>query len=157
MWQGPTSSPILFPVTEEDPILCSFSRCMAADVLSVWRRHHTPGRRELWLFWWGDDPSFAELIHNELSSEYLRASGDDPARARRKFRNVLASSVELPNILCFPCKPIFYSQVTRDRIFHTATRGGELGFKILQVLIRSLRGAVNHRGDGFHDDLSHLD
>lgn len=70
VWQGPTSSPILFPVTEEDPILCSFSRCMAADVLSVWRRHHTPGRRELWLFWWGDDPSFAELIHNELSSEY---------------------------------------------------------------------------------------
>ncbi|MEQ2207174.1 hypothetical protein XENOCAPTIV_008314, partial [Xenoophorus captivus] len=69
VWQGPTSSPILFPVTEEDPILCSFSRCLAADVLSVWRRHHTPGRRELWLFWWGDDPSFAELIHNELSSE----------------------------------------------------------------------------------------
>lgn len=70
MWQGPTSSPILFPVTEEDPILCSFSRCLAADVLSVWRRHHTPGRRELWLFWWGDDPSFAELIHNELSSKF---------------------------------------------------------------------------------------
>lgn len=69
VWQGPTSSPILFPVTEEDPILCSFSRCLAADVLSVWRRHHTPGRRELWLFWWGDDPSFAELIHNELSSK----------------------------------------------------------------------------------------
>lgn len=71
MWQGPTSSPILFPVTEEDPILCSFSRCLAADVLSVWRRHHTPGRRELWLFWWGDDPSFAELIHNELSSKCI--------------------------------------------------------------------------------------
>lgn len=44
---------------------------MAADVLSVWRRHHTPGRRELWLFWWGDDPSFAELIHNELSSKCI--------------------------------------------------------------------------------------
>lgn len=72
MCQGPTSSPILFPVTEEDPILCSFSRCLAADVLSVWRRHHTPGRRELWLFWWGDDPSFAELIHNELSSKFMQ-------------------------------------------------------------------------------------
>lgn len=72
MWHGPTSSPILFPVTEEDPILCSFSRCLAADVLSVWRRHHTPGRRELWLFWWGDDPSFAELIHNELSSKHIQ-------------------------------------------------------------------------------------
>lgn len=97
MWQGPTSSPILFPVTEEDPILCSFSRCMAADVLSVWRRHHTPGRRELWLFWWGDDPSFAELIHNELSSEYPQRFGGSRV-CSAKFCNILASSVELPNI-----------------------------------------------------------
>lgn len=107
VWQGPTSSPILFPVTEEDPILCSFSRCMAADVLSVWRRHHTPGRRELWLFWWGDDPSFAELIHNELSSEYPEHCGctrvcvcvcsAGPRRGQCHFRNILASSVELAN------------------------------------------------------------
>lgn len=38
VWQGPTSAPILFPVTEEDPILSSFSRCLKADVLGVWRR-----------------------------------------------------------------------------------------------------------------------
>uniref|UniRef100_A0A4W5QHX0 Mediator complex subunit Med13 N-terminal domain-containing protein n=1 Tax=Hucho hucho TaxID=62062 RepID=A0A4W5QHX0_9TELE len=69
VWQGPTSAPILFPVTEEDPILCSFSRCLKADVLSVWRRSQRPGRRELWLFWWGDDPNFAELIHHELTAE----------------------------------------------------------------------------------------
>ncbi|CAB1352518.1 unnamed protein product [Coregonus sp. 'balchen'] len=68
VWQGPTSAPILFPVTEEDPILCSFSRCLKADVLSVWRRSQRPGRRELWLFWWGDDPNFAELIHHELTA-----------------------------------------------------------------------------------------
>lgn len=67
MWQGPTSAPILFPVTEEDPILCSFSRCLKADVLSVWRRSQRQGRRELWLFWWGDDPNFADLIHHELA------------------------------------------------------------------------------------------
>lgn len=99
MWQGPTSSPILFPVTEEDPILCSFSRCMAADVLSVWRRHHAPGRRELWLFWWGDDPSFAELIHNELSSEYPQYFGcllnGGQSEGKCEFRNISASSVEL--------------------------------------------------------------
>lgn len=117
MWQGPTSSPILFPVTEEDPILCSFSRCMAADVLSVWRRHHTPGRRELWLFWWGDDPSFAELIHNELSSECPRALRTVPSALGRKFRNVSASSVAL--WFFPPRKAIFYSQVTRDRTFHS--------------------------------------
>lgn len=69
VWQGPTSAPILFPVTEEDPILCSFSRCLKADVLSVWRRSQRQGRRELWLFWWGDDPNFADLIHHELAGE----------------------------------------------------------------------------------------
>ena len=69
MWQGPDSAPILFPVTEEDPILCSFSHCLKADVLSVWRRSQRPGRRELWLFWWGDDPSYGDLIHHELDGE----------------------------------------------------------------------------------------
>ena len=75
VWQGGTSSPMLFPVTEEDPILCSFSRCLSSDVLSVWRRHQSAGRRELWLFWWGDDPSFAELIHNELTSKFQLQMG----------------------------------------------------------------------------------
>lgn len=69
VWQGPTSAPMLFPVTEEDPILCSFSRCLKADVLSVWRRSQRQGRRELWLFWWGDDPNFADLIHHELAGK----------------------------------------------------------------------------------------
>lgn len=69
VWQGPTSAPILFPVTEEDPILSSFSRCLKADVLGVWRRDQRPGRRELWIFWWGEDPSFADLIHHDLSGE----------------------------------------------------------------------------------------
>ncbi|KAL8199105.1 UNVERIFIED_CONTAM: mediator complex subunit Srb9 [Gekko kuhli] len=67
VWQGPTSAPILFPVTEEDPILSSYSRCLKADILSVWRRDQRPGRRELWIFWWGDDPSFTDLIHHDLS------------------------------------------------------------------------------------------
>lgn len=76
MWQGPTSAPILFPVTEEDPILSSFSRCLKADVLSVWRRDQRPGRRELWIFWWGDDPNFADLIHHDLSGRsFGRAQG----------------------------------------------------------------------------------
>lgn len=69
VWQGPTSAPILFPVTEEDPILSSFSRCLKADVLGVWRRDQRPGRRELWIFWWGKDPNFADLIHHDLSGE----------------------------------------------------------------------------------------
>ncbi|TNN77005.1 Mediator of RNA polymerase II transcription subunit 13 [Liparis tanakae] len=75
VWQGPTSAPILFPVTEEDPILCSFSRCLKADVLSVWRRSQRQGRRELWLFWWGDDPNFADLIHHELTGGHIHIKG----------------------------------------------------------------------------------
>ena len=56
-------------MTEEDPILSSFSRCLKADVLGVWRRDQRPGRRELWIFWWGEDPNFADLIHHDLSEE----------------------------------------------------------------------------------------
>lgn len=38
----------------------------------------------------------------------------------------------------------------------TAGKGGELDFKILQVLIRLLRASVNHGNDGFHYKLSYL-
>lgn len=117
MWQGPTSSPILFPVTEEDPILCSFSRCMAADVLSVWRRHPTPGRRELWLFWWGDDPSFAELIHNELSSEYPQRVRTKPPVLGGDFATSWHPLLSCQTFSVFPSHAIFYSQMTRARIF----------------------------------------
>lgn len=33
------------------------------------RRDQRPGRRELWIFWWGEDPNFADLIHHDLSGE----------------------------------------------------------------------------------------
>lgn len=101
VWQGPTSSPIVFPVTEEDPILCSFSRCLKADVLSVWRRHQTPGRRELWLFWWGDDPNFAELIHHELSSRFsnfLHIAAPNTYLALKKHTHHHLASCYIPNV-----------------------------------------------------------
>lgn len=85
VWQGPTSAPILFPVTEEDPILCSFSRCLKADVLSVWRRSQRQSRRELWLFWWGDDPNFADLIHHELAGGDPLALFYEPVRAHALY------------------------------------------------------------------------
>lgn len=37
-----------------------------------------------------------------------------------------------------------------------ATKGGELDFKILQVLIIWLRATVNHSNDRFHYNLSKL-
>ncbi|CAL8266777.1 unnamed protein product [Merluccius merluccius] len=78
VWQGPTSAP------EEDPILCSFSRCLKADVLSVWRRSQRPGRRELWLFWWGDDPSYGDLIHHELDGAVIKCSSMGNERDNRR-------------------------------------------------------------------------
>lgn len=102
VWQGPTSSPIVFPVTEEDPILCSFSRCLKADVLSVWRRHQTPGRRELWLFWWGDDPNFAELIHHELSS---------------RFYVFLPIAAPITQLACLKFFCVFVSECLKERLW----------------------------------------
>lgn len=37
----------------------------------MWRRDQRPGRRELWIFWWGDDPNFADLIHHDLTGKLL--------------------------------------------------------------------------------------
>eukprot|EP00058_Branchiostoma_floridae_P020203 XP_002605693.1 hypothetical protein BRAFLDRAFT_218537 [Branchiostoma floridae] len=44
----------------EDPILSSFAKCLAADVFCVWRQ------RELWIFWYGDDPDLTDVLHPEL-------------------------------------------------------------------------------------------
>lgn len=68
-WQGPVGTPLVIPVAEDDAILCSFSRCLKANVLCVWRRDMRPGHRELWIFWWGEVPNFADLIHHELKVE----------------------------------------------------------------------------------------
>ncbi|XP_033748042.1 LOW QUALITY PROTEIN: mediator of RNA polymerase II transcription subunit 13-like [Pecten maximus] len=66
----------------EDPVLESYSRCIQADILCVWRRvqrysdqpqrvidqlsHH----KELWIFWYGDEPS----VLGNLLSPYLDES-----------------------------------------------------------------------------------
>ncbi|XP_063605195.1 mediator of RNA polymerase II transcription subunit 13-like [Penaeus indicus] len=83
----------------EDPVLVSYARMMAADVLCVWRRtwrvpqepmpttqhqaqqqhqhrhslRHSP--KELWVFWYGDDPDLTNLLAPELlksGGEYMR-------------------------------------------------------------------------------------
>ena len=98
----------------EDPVLLSYSRCLSADVLCVWRRtwknptrhapspplgdqstsphHHSgPGGqgvgagggpnsqqnthrpplkfcpKELWVFWYGDEPNLSTLVSPELT------------------------------------------------------------------------------------------
>ncbi|XP_050333363.1 mediator of RNA polymerase II transcription subunit 13 [Bactrocera neohumeralis] len=75
----------------DDPILRSYSRCMQADILCVWRRIpstkqdnsdlnpifeistskvHPPlslaAAKELWIFWYGEEPDLSELVDAEL-------------------------------------------------------------------------------------------
>eukprot|EP00058_Branchiostoma_floridae_P020204 XP_002605694.1 hypothetical protein BRAFLDRAFT_218471 [Branchiostoma floridae] len=52
----------------EDPILSSFAKCLAADVFCVWRQ------RELWIFWYGDDPDLTDVLHPELKGTSHRGS-----------------------------------------------------------------------------------
>ncbi|XP_044731039.1 mediator of RNA polymerase II transcription subunit 13 isoform X2 [Chrysoperla carnea] len=94
----------------EDPVLRSYSRCLASDILCVWRRVATPppppppsanngaggglfdsltslqptvtsashnvqqpplslaAAKELWIFWYGEEPDLSELVSPELLS-----------------------------------------------------------------------------------------
>jgi len=67
----------------DDQILSSYSKCLAANHLAVWRRIKVDNlpdsssggqpinsfvqyKKELWVFWYGDDPNFSELVPNNL-------------------------------------------------------------------------------------------
>ncbi|CAL4061099.1 unnamed protein product [Meganyctiphanes norvegica] len=87
----------------EDPVLLSYGRCLSADILCVWRRtwagpprdpasgtprpgptpsqkqttslRHSP--KELWIFWYGDEPDLSNLVAPELAkTEEIRGSWD---------------------------------------------------------------------------------
>ncbi|XP_015914163.1 mediator of RNA polymerase II transcription subunit 13 isoform X2 [Parasteatoda tepidariorum] len=66
----------------EDPILTSYSQCLTAGILSVWRRiqvqksggislsHDTSTlsyQKELWIFWYGSEPDFSKVVEPSLS------------------------------------------------------------------------------------------
>lgn len=72
----------------DDPVLRSYARCLAADILCVWRRVSAPqaanlfdlgpppptqppplslaAAKELWIFWYGEEPDLSELVAIEL-------------------------------------------------------------------------------------------
>ncbi|KAH9376628.1 hypothetical protein HPB48_005839 [Haemaphysalis longicornis] len=57
-----------------EPVLWSFAKCLAADLLCVWRRvarPEQPHRRELWLFWYGEEPDLNGLVSPELTGQSL--------------------------------------------------------------------------------------
>lgn len=69
----------------DDPVLLAFTKCLAADILCVWRRvphqrtHHDHHRfldlhaqpllykKELWIFWYGNEPDLNNILCSELS------------------------------------------------------------------------------------------
>uniref|UniRef100_A0A672RFU9 Mediator of RNA polymerase II transcription subunit 13 n=1 Tax=Sinocyclocheilus grahami TaxID=75366 RepID=A0A672RFU9_SINGR len=51
---------------QDDPVLRSFMQCVRANLLCVWRRKIKPDAKELWIFWWGEEPNLTDIIHREL-------------------------------------------------------------------------------------------
>ncbi|XP_070408425.1 mediator of RNA polymerase II transcription subunit 13-like isoform X3 [Nothobranchius furzeri] len=58
--------PVISAPAQDDPVLRSFMRCVHANLLCVWRRKIKPDAKELWIFWWGEEPNLSDVIHHEL-------------------------------------------------------------------------------------------
>uniref|UniRef100_A0A8D2ZPC4 Mediator of RNA polymerase II transcription subunit 13 n=1 Tax=Scophthalmus maximus TaxID=52904 RepID=A0A8D2ZPC4_SCOMX len=63
---GGEYGPVISAPAQDDPVLRSFMRCVQANLLCVWRRKIKPDAKELWIFWWGEEPNLADVIHHEL-------------------------------------------------------------------------------------------
>lgn len=69
---GGEYGPVISAPAQDDPVLRSFMRCVQANLLCVWRRKVKPEAKELWIFWWGEEPNLADVIHHELEGERRR-------------------------------------------------------------------------------------
>ncbi|XP_062340777.1 mediator of RNA polymerase II transcription subunit 13-like [Osmerus eperlanus] len=63
---GGEHGPVISAPAQDEPVLHSFMRCVQKHLLCVWRRRIKPDRKELWIFWWGEEPNLADIIHHEL-------------------------------------------------------------------------------------------
>ncbi|XP_026154135.1 mediator of RNA polymerase II transcription subunit 13-like isoform X2 [Mastacembelus armatus] len=63
---GGEYGPVISAPAQDDPVLRSFMRCIQANLLCVWRRKIKPDAKELWIFWWGEEPNLSDIIHHEL-------------------------------------------------------------------------------------------
>ncbi|XP_026210342.1 mediator of RNA polymerase II transcription subunit 13-like isoform X2 [Anabas testudineus] len=63
---GGEYGPVISAPAQDDPVLRSFMRCVQANLLCVWRRKIKPDAKELWIFWWGEEPNLSDIIHHEL-------------------------------------------------------------------------------------------
>lgn len=63
---GGEYGPVISAPAQDDPVLRSFMRCVQNNLLCVWRRKIKPDAKELWIFWWGEEPNLSDIIHHEL-------------------------------------------------------------------------------------------
>ncbi|XP_035523750.1 mediator of RNA polymerase II transcription subunit 13-like isoform X1 [Morone saxatilis] len=63
---GGEYGPVISAPAQDDPVLRSFMRCVQANLLCVWRRKIKPDAKDLWIFWWGEEPNLSDVIHHEL-------------------------------------------------------------------------------------------
>uniref|UniRef100_A0A8C4E4K8 Mediator of RNA polymerase II transcription subunit 13 n=1 Tax=Dicentrarchus labrax TaxID=13489 RepID=A0A8C4E4K8_DICLA len=63
---GGEYGPVISAPAQDDPVLRSFMRCVQANLLCVWRRKIKPDAKDLWIFWWGEEPNLSDVIHQEL-------------------------------------------------------------------------------------------
>nr|XP_009860078.1 mediator of RNA polymerase II transcription subunit 13-like [Ciona intestinalis] len=76
------------PGLADDPVLAAFTKCLALDILAVWRKsskkspmqHGLPQEgieRELWIFWWGEEPNIDEISQQRGLNDIGRGSWDE--------------------------------------------------------------------------------
>lgn len=105
-----------------DPVISSYARCLAGDILCVWRRVPAPqsqdiyetsspappplslrAAKELWIFWYGEEPDLNGLVAPELIATANREYHTylNPLVCARMF---IVKRYHLPNAKAFDTK-----------------------------------------------------
>ncbi|KAL0610662.1 Mediator of RNA polymerase II transcription subunit 13-like, partial [Plecturocebus cupreus] len=108
--------PIISAPAQDDPILLSFIRCLQANLLCVWRRDVKPDCKELWIFWWGDEPNLMEscsVAQAGVQWHYLGSLQPPPSGSSDSPASTFLSSLDCKCALPRPAKfCIFNRSVT---------------------------------------------
>ena len=93
----------------EDPVLSSYSKCLQADILCVWRRvvkhsEQPPADisfgKELWIFWYGDQPNVLDSILSPvLKGKGFFAPASPPSPHRGHILFALFVCLQKPSVL----------------------------------------------------------
>ncbi|RXM98414.1 Mediator of RNA polymerase II transcription subunit 13-like [Acipenser ruthenus] len=91
--------PVISAPAQDDPILRSFTRCVHANLLCVWRRDVKPDAKELWIFWWGEDPNLTDIIHHELEAQSLTLQPAYTVQLQNSIASVNGAVIAEPSMI----------------------------------------------------------